>query len=149
MLALEMVLRDGYRVSQWFQHCFPGILAVLQLEILRSQPLQIGVIKLLPFHLGCLAHFAFSGHIGDTNERCFGQEVAMLKTVFFIDIPHLFGGLEHVFPYIGNNSSQLAFIFFRGVAQPPTSHDTLEFAMGNQHGKANAISYPTNQTGGW
>jgi hypothetical protein len=36
----------------------------------------------------------------------------------------LVGGLEHDFydfPYVGNNSRQLTSIFFRGVAQPPTS----------------------------
>jgi hypothetical protein len=27
----------------------------------------------------------------------------------------------NIFPYIGMSSSQLTFIFFRGVAQPPTS----------------------------
>ena len=40
---------------------------------------------------------------------------------------HLVGGLEHfLFSHIlGISSSPLTFIFFRGVAQPPTSHDSF------------------------
>ena len=36
---------------------------------------------------------------------------------------YLVGGLEHVsfFHILGMSSSQLTFIFFRGVGQPPTS----------------------------
>ena len=42
--------------------------------------------------------------------------------------PYLVGGLEHQFYFpiyiyiLGMSSSQLTFIFFRGVAQPPTSY---------------------------
>ena len=42
-------------------------------------------------------------------------------------INHLVGGLEHIFFFIFSiyweKSSQLTFIFFRGVGIPPTSHD--------------------------
>ena len=43
------------------------------------------------------------------------------KSPFIIYIYTLFGGLEHEFygfPYIGNSNPN--WLFFRGVAQPPT-----------------------------
>ena len=41
-----------------------------------------------------------------------------------LSIYNLVGGLEHFscFHILGTSSSQLTFIFFRGVAQPPTSN---------------------------
>ena len=49
---------------------------------------------------------------------------------------HLVGGVEHLdyFSIYWEGSSQLTFIFFRGVAQPPTSHSyiVLFFRHGSQ-----------------
>ena len=56
-------------------------------------------------------------------------EVPYLQTDPFNPNPNLVGGLEHEFydfPYIGNviiPANEL--IFFRGIGQPPTSHDFM------------------------
>ena len=65
-----------------------------------------------PFRLG----YGFNGY------------VAVYQRVFYLECTQLVGALEHdwimTFHFIdGMSSFPLTFIFFRGVAQPPTSQD--------------------------
>jgi len=53
----------------------------------------------------------------------------MVKQLFNPITQLLVGGLEHfLFFHMGISSSQMAFIFFRGVGQPPTS-DIMSFFL--------------------
>ena len=56
------------------------------------------------------------------------QSRIALLIVAITTINNLVGGLEHflIFPS-KESSSQLTFIFFRGVAQPPTSNDRADY----------------------
>ena len=55
------------------------------------------------------------------------HHVVMFQKIVMVENHHLVGGLEHFmfFHILGSSSSQLTFICFRGVAQPPTSHPCL------------------------
>ena len=59
-----------------------------------------------------------------TSSMLFVNLFPMKPPVFPIMILYLVGGLEHFlfFHILGMSSSQLTFIFFRGVAQPPTRY---------------------------
>ena len=58
----------------------------------------------------------------------FGKAMAIFIGVSNSSEPLLVGGLEHGFYFshiLGILSSQLTFIFFRGVGQPPNRLDTV------------------------
>ena len=70
---------------------------------------------------------------GDGWLSRFVEDFGIFSMGYGFNRPWLIGGLEHefydfsYFPYIlGMSSSQLTFIFFRGVGIPPTSHDSGE-----------------------
>ena len=76
----------------------------------------------MPAYAGSV--FSLQFFIVNQAIHCLGEFSWRVGIMFFFTAVHwsLVGGLEHVlyFHILGMSSSQLTFIFFRGVGQPPT-----------------------------